>query len=147
MEDDEAAIPMRRVSLSPAAVDLLEGCCLRQQPARFAAQAILDQTGESFSERTIARRMAEWRARTARRLTLQHLGIVVAAMRGNEQVVQSLGTQFAQGGHSARADELVRTVQAFIRRPTPTAMAEVVLSCLVYQINAGNDGRREGSRA
>lgn len=136
-------MPRRRCLLSAASSDVLEGCCLRKEPARLAAQAILDQTGERFSKRTISRWMAEWRARRARVSALRNLGIAVAAMHGDGQALQSFSGLFASGSHPPRADELVRSVQSFIRRPTPQAMAEVVLSCLVYQIEVASRQSRK----
>ncbi|MGB9456953.1 MAG: hypothetical protein WCB12_12975 [Bryobacteraceae bacterium] len=110
----------------------------------MAVQAIFDLTGERFAERTISRTMSKWRAQRARVSSLRDLGIGIAAVRGDEQAVQSLTTRglFAPGEGPARTDELVRSLQRFIRRPTPEAMAEILFSCLIYQIGAGLAGRK-----
>ena len=136
-------LQQRRVLLSPAASDILEGACFRGDTAARAAQAIFDQTGERVSERTTARRMAAWRARRTRVDTFQNLGIAIAALRGDEQELQTLGSPFAAGKHPPCADELVRSVQTFIRRPEPSALAEVLLNCLLYQIGTAVAKRPE----
>jgi hypothetical protein len=138
-----------RRSVSPSVAEILEDCALRGQPARRAAQAIFDGTGQRYSERTIARWIARWRARRNRNVIFRDLGIALAAMRGDERALQSLKAQhfFGDGQQPARAEELISALRIFIGRPTPAAMAAVVLSCLSYQLEVSLTNSIERAKA
>lgn len=63
--------------------------------AAFIAQAVLDATGEIVSERTVARRAAEWREETAeRRAQRERMADLVEAMRAGgmdgSEMIQAL---------------------------------------------------------
>jgi len=124
--------------LSPAAHHVLEACCIRGTTAEKTAARIFDATGERMSPRTVSRRMSEWRAQRRRIAGVKDVGLCLAAIRGEEQALLSIGGRVCRDlkEHELRAGDVVRAVRSFMGQPTPLALSEVVISCHLYQIES-----------
>ena len=135
--------------LSPAAYCILESCCLKRVSAEKTAVRIAEMTGEKFSTRVISRRMHDWHAQRARITVLSDLGLASGALRGEEPAFSSIRSRVFKGlkEHERQAGQVVTALRLFLTKPTPVRLAEVLVSCLTYQIEAALLRGKEVRRA
>lgn len=124
-----------RIRLTAPVEHELASACLEGLSAK-ATQLRLVRCGVVLSERTIARRMSEWRAAQHKNEYLRQLGIGIGSVHADIAAVTATLQTAAPEWRANHVAELRSQFDVFLQEPTPARFTTVVVQCYTLLISS-----------